>query len=510
MKNLNQPPMYDNVMLLKDIVDNTPLPIAVYIGNELVVELANPAMIITWGKGDLVIGKKYLEILPEIKKQEIYDQALNVFQSGIPFHAVDKKVDLMINGIMKSHYFNYSFIPLFDTAGNVYGVMNTGTDVTDLHEAKQQLLSSNERLRMAIESSGMGTYEIDLNTNKISTCENFNSIWSVNGEVINEQLIAKLHPEDQAVREKAHTEANRTGKIFYEARIVNDDSAIKWVRISGKIISDENGIPINIIGIIEDIDKQRQFEEELKRQVQQSTQELLRSNDDLLHFAHVVSHDLREPVRKIKIFSTLLRNEKESDFNEKDKKYLHKIEQSTQRMNNIIEGILAYSTLDKTKQPVEKIDLNEILENIKTDLELIIKEKGAVLNACHLPEIEGAPILINQLFYNLIQNALKFSMADQPPRVIITCSIIKIDGIDLVQVTIHDNGIGLDTAHAERIFTAFERLHSKDKYEGNGLGLALCRKIANRHNGTITASGEKDNGAQFIVTLPLKQAAATI
>jgi light-regulated signal transduction histidine kinase (bacteriophytochrome) len=228
-----------------------------------------------------------------------------------------------------------------------------------------------------------------------------------------------------------------------------------------------------------------------------------------LHFANVVSHDLREPVRKIKIFNGLIRNEKETNFNENSIKYLQKIDQSAQRMQNIIEGILAYSTLDKNKQYIEEIDLNEIVENIKTDLELIIKEKDAILVTSELPVIQGAAILINQLFYNLIQNALKFSKVDMPPSVIISSCNLNIDGIEYVQITIEDNGIGIDAAFAERIFDAFERLHSKDQYEGNGLGLSLCRKIAKRHNGTITAKGV-DKGAEFVVTLPLKQTEESI
>ena len=497
-------------MLLKNIVDNTPLPIAVYTGNELKIELANPAMIKTWGKGTEVIGKKYLEVVPEIEKQQIFDQALRVFQTGIPFHAKNKKVELVIDNVLKTFYFNYSFIPLFDNEKKIYGIMNTGADVSDLYEAHKQIQSSDERLRMAIESSGMGTYEIDLSTKKINTNGNFNAIWSIDKEIPNEQLIAKLHPEDQLLREKAHQEAHITGKINYEARIINQDQTVKWVKVNGKLINDQNGVPITIIGIVQDIDQQRQFEQELKKQVDESTQELRRSNEDLMHFANIVSHDLKEPVRKIKTFISLLRNNSSAYFNDVSNKYLAKVDQSAQRMQTIIEGILAYSTLDKKTQPIEKINLDEVIENIKVDLELIIKEKGAILIKSELPEIEGATILIQQLFYNLINNALKFSKADQPPRVIISSLIINIDQREFVQINIKDNGIGLDSSHYERIFNAFERLHSKDEYEGNGLGLSLCRKIVLRHGGTITATGEKDNGAEFIVTLPLKQTTNTI
>ena len=502
--------MYDNLMLLKNIVDNTPLPIAVYTGNELKIELANPAMIKTWGKGTEVIGKKYLEVVPEIEKQQIFDQALRVFQTGIPFHAKNKKVELVIDDVLKTFYFNYSFIPLFDNEKKIYGIMNTGADVSDLYEAHKQIQSSDERLRMAIESSGMGTYEIDLSTKKINTNGNFNAIWSIDEEIPNEQLIAKLHPEDQLLREKAHQEAHITGKINYEARIINQDQTVKWVKVNGKLINDQNGVPITIIGIVQDIDQQRQFEQELKKQVDESTQELRRSNQDLMHFANIVSHDLKEPIRKIKTFISLLRNNSSDYLNDISNKYLTKVDQSAQRMQTIIEGILAYSTLDKKTQPIENINLDELIENIKIDLELIIKEKGAILIKSELSEIEGATILIQQLFYNLIHNALKFSKANQPPRVMISSLILKNDQREFVQINIKDNGIGLDSTHYERIFNAFERLHSKDEYEGNGLGLSLCKKIVLRHGGTITATGEKDNGAEFIVTLPLKQTTDTI
>jgi PAS domain S-box-containing protein len=502
--------MHHNPRLLQSIIDAIPMPVGVYVGDNLKIELANAAMIKTYGKGNDVIGKTYLEVVPEIEKQQILDEALGVLKTGTAFHATAKKVDLVIDSVMTEHYFNYSFIPLFDQNGEVYGVLNTGTNVTDLQLAKQEVQHSNEKLNMAIESSGIGSYEIDLATKKIKTSGSFDAICSISGDATKEDLIAKLHPDDLPAREKAHKEAATTGKICYEARILNDGRPHRWAKINGRIIKDDHGSPKTIIGIVQDIHEHREFQEELKKQVESRTNELNRSNRDLMHFASVVSHDLREPLRKIKIFNTLLRDDMEGSANGKSEKYLRKIAQSAQRMENIIEGILAYSTVDKTLQHIEAINLNEVIENIKIDLELVIKEKGAVLIASDLPQIQGAPILISQLFYNLLQNALKFSKADQPPRVIITNRTIHIGGEDFVQIKIKDNGIGIDDQFAEKIFTAFERLHSKDQYEGNGLGLALCRKIAERHNGKITAAGEKGNGAEFTVTLPLEQKANTI
>ncbi|MBE8724468.1 PAS domain-containing sensor histidine kinase [Flavobacterium hungaricum] len=502
--------MEGNLQLLKDIVDHTPLPIGVYTGSALKIELANPAMIKTWGKGDQVIGKTYLEVLPEIQKQLIFDQALQVYNTGIPFHAKDKRVDLVVEGEEKTFYFNYSFIPLLDSEGHVYGVMNTGMDITDLHMAKERVQSSEEQLRMSIEASGMGTYEIDLVTQNILTSGNFSSIWDKDENITKEKIISRLHPDDISVREQAHRDAERTGLISYQARIINSDQSYRWINISGKIIKDEQEQPVKITGIIEDIGHRKALEEQLRQEAAESTEKLRRSNEELQHFANLVSHDLREPVRKVKTFISRMRSEVQSEFSDRFEWYIGKIEHSAQRMQNVIEGILAYSSADKKKQPVEPIDLNEVLEDIKTDLELVIEEKNAVFISSELPQIQGARILIQQLFYNLVHNALKFSRAEVPPRVIIGCSIVQDPKGDWVEVRIEDNGIGLDNAYSERIFTAFERLHSKDEYEGSGLGLSLCRKIVQRHGGTIRASGDKDNGSTFTVLLPLQQENSTI
>lgn len=136
-------------------------------GPELKIQLANPAMMQAWGKGDQIIGETYLEVLPETQNQPFFEQALRVLQTGTAFHAKDKKVELVVDGVLQTYYFNYSFIPLFDKDAKIYGVMNTGSAVTDLHQAKLQTQSAEERLRIAIDSSGMGTYEIDLDTKKL-------------------------------------------------------------------------------------------------------------------------------------------------------------------------------------------------------------------------------------------------------------------------------------------------------------------------------------------------------
>ena len=502
--------MERTLQLLKDIVDNAPQPIGVYTGKELRIELANQAMIRTWGKGTDVMGRTYFDVVPEIGGQQIFQEALWAYDTGTPFHARDKRVDLIMHGEPQTFYFNYSFIPLFDSKGEVYGIMNTGMDLTDLHLARETAQSASEQLQMAVEASGLGTYEIDLLNGSITTSGNFKSIWDIHGPVTNQAILAKLHPEDIPVREQAHREAEITDLISYEARILEEGRPGKWTKINGKIIKDQNGQAVKITGIIEDIGRQKALEERLREEAQQSNQELRRTNGELMHFANLVSHDLKEPVRKIKTFMSRIKSEPTEGLSEKQALYLEKIEHTCGRMQNVIEGILAYSEAGKKKQYVENIDLNQVMENIKSDLELVMQDKDAVLISPRLPEIEGSRVLIGQLFYNLVHNALKFSRAEVPPKIVITSYIIRHGLEKAVRIDIRDNGIGIEEAFKERIFTAFERLHSKDQYEGSGLGLSLCRKIISRHGGSISASGVSGEGSVFTVVLPLKQKNDTI
>ena len=494
----------EDLHLLHNVIENAPFPIGVYSGEKLKVLLANEAMVKVWGKGDNVIGKYYTEILPELESQEIFSQARSVIETGIPFHAKNTRVNIEIDGSLKTHYFNYSFTPLKDTSGNTYAVMNTGADVTDLVLAKQSVLQADEKLQLAVAAGGLGTYVTDLTTNKVKTSDLFNEIWGVNGSLTRTDIISQIYHEDLPIREEAHAKAAVSGNICYEVRVLKGNS-LRWVRVKGKIIRDDNGNAASIMGVAQDITEQKEFAEELQKQVTERTSELKKSNDDLMQFANIVSHDLKEPVRKINIFNNLLKSELGDLVKDKNRAYFDKVQHSTQRMTSIIEGVLSYSTLNKKGHPVETIELNDIIENIKTDLELVIQEKKAILIKDDMPAIDGAPILIHQLFYNLVHNALKFSRPDKPPRVIISCSLTKIESKDYAKIVIKDNGIGFDPTYAQRIFNAFERLNSKDQYEGSGLGLSLCRKIVDRHHGTIDATGGQNEGAEFIVCLPLKQ-----
>ncbi len=239
--------------------------------------------------------------------------------------------------------------------------------------------------------------------------------------------------------------------------------------------------------------------------VDQRTKELQRSNDDLQQFAHVASHDLKEPVRKIRTYGLRLKNELGASLNERSGQYTEKILESAGRMSTMIEGVLTYSSLNALDQNNSILDLNKILSNICGDLELLIQQKKATVRVDPLPEIEGVEVLIYQLFYNLINNSLKFSTATQEPMINILGRTITINGANYARIYVTDNGIGFESNYNSAIFAPFARLNPKTQYDGTGLGLSLSKKIVERHGGTIEASGSKNAGAVFAITIPVKQ-----
>jgi PAS domain S-box-containing protein len=280
------------------------------------------------------------------------------------------------------------------------------------------------------------------------------------------------------------------------------------------IVVDTYFVPLLILGKVEgviimarDVTAIVQSEKMLEK----ANRELQRSNEDLQQFAHVASHDLKEPVRKIMVFSNRLRSELGDELPENGRLYLSKVESSALRMYAMIDGVLLYSSLDALEQTKEGIELNEIVQNIESDLEVLIAQKEAKIMYSELPWVEGSHVLLYQLFYNLINNSLKFSSTLRKPVIQLSSAAATSEEIsgsglnpqkEYVRITLRDNGIGFARGEEERIFGTFTRLHSKDRYEGTGLGLSLCRKIAERHGGAIYARGEEGEGAVFSVLLP--------
>lgn len=254
--------------------------------------------------------------------------------------------------------------------------------------------------------------------------------------------------------------------------------------------------------LLEESNRQlNQYSSQLEERVEKRTQELERSNKDLEDFASIASHDLKEPLRKISSFGELLKDGL-PDLKPPASEYLDRIQRSAVRMENFINDLLDFSSITFKAKPFELTDLNQIVEEVLIDLETRIANTGGTVRIINLPTLEADPFQMRQLFQNLIGNALKFHREDSPPVISLDCK--KDEGSKWV-ISVKDNGVGFDPEHAERIFKPFERLHGKSAYEGTGIGLAICMKIVNRHNGEISVTSDTQSGSEFTVTLPEKQ-----
>jgi two-component system CheB/CheR fusion protein len=259
-------------------------------------------------------------------------------------------------------------------------------------------------------------------------------------------------------------------------------------------------------------------EEKLKeyaRNLKDVNNNLTRSNQELQQFAYAASHDLQEPLRKIIIFSGKLQQEYKELLPEMGKEYINKMVSSSARMTRLIDDLLNFSRVSRSEDKFENVNLNEILQNVLNDFEVVIAQKNAIISYDHLPVIPAIPLQMTQLFQNIISNALKFSKQSSPPMINISLQKEITDelsnfpqlshNIPYYKLTFKDNGIGFNQTYSEQIFTIFQRLHGKSEYSGTGIGLALCRKIADNHNGIIFARSEEEKGAEFHILLPAQQ-----
>jgi len=403
----------------------------------------------------------------------------------------------------------------FNEKKEAYRFNGTLQDVTDevisrnkSEESQKQIRLVADRLQLALDAGEIGYYEWDIETNELNCNNLYKKIFGFSDDhhPTYSDFSSKILAKDLDIRKRAIDKAIKIrGMYNAEYRIQHPDGDIRWIKSFGKAVYNDHGKPVKLIGMILNITEHKQFAEELSRQVRERTAELKQTNSDLLQFAHVASHDLKEPVRKVKIFSGRIKDEFQKILPEKGKMYLEKIQHSTDRMLSMIEGVLMYSTLSDLNQAIEKVDLNLVLENIEKDLEILIEEKKASIKKDDFPLINGVPVLIYQLFYNLINNALKFSKNGEESLISIAYKWEQLSSGAYIKITVSDNGIGFSEEHVDKMFDAFIRLNSKDKYEGTGLGLALCKKIVERHHGKIFASGVNNQGAVFTILLPLNR-----
>lgn len=622
---------------LKNLFEQAPVAICIFRGPKHTLTLANEQMLMLWGKhADQVLHKPIFEAMPDAAGQGFEQMLDSVYHTGERFIGYELPIELLRNGQMETVYVKFVYEAMYEEDGTISGVMAMATDITEHVMARKKIEESEAKLRMAIESTRLGTWEYNPITGDLQWSRECRQIYGVPDEVVIDfvlfskhvytsdlnrvleavenamnasgdgnydisyriirfndgsvrwihargkvyflpdgraerfigtviditaqkhyeealqaseertrlaieaadlgtyewditkdeaifsdrvyeifgykeksnisykNILQSIHPDDDAIRRKAIADAMVNGNMEYEVRVQWPDKTIHWIKNTGVVLFDENRNPLRMYGAVMNITEQKLHSEELERKVTERTHELketitdlARSNNDLEQFAYVASHDLKEPIRMVSAYTSLLRERYKDEFPEEAKEYMDFILDGTNRMQHLVRDLLQYSRIGSTNSHFSKVSCNEVMSNVKLNLKELIVQSDAMIEQDELPVVKGIETQLVQLFQNLVENAIKFKGKDKP-RIKISAA----DEITQWHFSISDNGIGIPPEYFNKIFAIFQRLHTRNEYEGTGIGLSVCKKIVELHGGKLWVESEPGAGSNFQFTLP--------
>lgn len=392
----------------------------------------------------------------------------------------------------------------------LFSLNKINLDFEKVRKLNEELKFLNQVSDNAEKVAGISHWKINMKTGKFFYSDNFYRILGHEPNAFDskvENMIPYIHPDDVEETMKQHEESMQnhtpTSMIY---RIVRKDGDIRYINSTGDFTHNSKGELVKI-GVSNDITE----EYNSKLALEEKNKSLIAINAELESFNQIVSHDLQEPLRKIQMFISRIEETEAETISEKGKDYFEKIKNSANRMQNLMMDLVDYSKTIKVDKIFVKTSLNKLLEDVLLELAVNIEEENASVEIGNLPKINAIPFQIHQLFVNLISNSLKYRKEDVPPVIKIKTEKIKtgetINGFELIdkkyhKITITDNGIGFRQEFSEKIFMLFKRLETDINYNGTGIGLAICKKITENHNGFIKAEGKPDLGATFTIYLP--------
>lgn len=400
----------------------------------------------------------------------------------------------------------------------------TVMDITDRHYILKRLERNEELYKQAQKLTHIGNWTWDIETNQVSFSDELYNIYGIsqNEKIDLERFLSFVHPEDKEI---VSLELVKTLKTLnphtIDFRIIRTDGTIRAIHRNAEALIDEKGKPYKLAGTGQDVTTEKKIKSELEQKknelaelnisLEEKNTALERSNKELTSFSYVASHDLQEPLRKIKTFSNLIL-EKEHNLSPEGKDCFERIIVSAGRMQKLIEDLLSFSRTQQYENILAPIDLNLVLEEIKTFYAEPINQGQIQISNDKLPIVEGVHFQMQQLFENIISNSVKYSKPQTKTEITISSSVITAskepflnlkENKKFYKISISDNGIGFDQKYSEKIFEIFKRLHGKDEFTGTGIGLSICKKIVENHSGFITANGVLNQGSTFIVYLPV-------
>lgn len=404
-----------------------------------------------------------------------------------------------------AHVFDRGYA-LHDRQGRPYRMLGSMIDITEQRRMMEATRESEVRTRMAIASARLGTYEIDVDRQHIVYSPRTAEIFGLDPAVQHHytRFQQAIHAADQEVRRKAHEQAQQTGELFYEARVLQPDQSIAWIRLNG-VFTELDGRKL-LIGTVLDISEEKKAAELLEQKILERTRELTVANEQLQQFAYAASHDLQEPLRKISFFVDRLVMQMGTAGEAENRRMADRIQHTVNRMRTLIDDLLNYSNTAQGAMQTQRVPLTEVVQEVLDNMEAVVIEKNATVEVAELPVVSGDQRQLKQMFQNLLSNALKYHHPNEAPKVQVTARMLITGGPDTnrpyVEISVQDNGIGFDPEDAERIFGLFQRLHGRAEYEGTGVGLAIVHKVVDNHHGTIRAESEPGRGATFRIVLP--------
>ncbi|WP_298348571.1 chemotaxis protein CheB [Runella sp.] len=650
-----------------NMIYTSPSLIAIFKGEDMIIEIANDAIIESWGKGKDIIGKSVFEVIPEMVEEGFDKMLLSVYKTGEPVRAYEIPITFVRNGKPELMHYTFIYQAQRDADGEIDGVAVIANEVTPQVLAKKQLEESEQRFRNLADESPIFVFIVEPNAE--ATISYWNKTWlDYTGQTFEEALGRAwegiIHPDDvpgvmntyvlafekqqsyflPGIRVKRHdgvyrwhmvksnphylpngefngyigvgvdihdkqqaedalkeseshfrsmadlmpakiSNASVDGNVTYfskhwldftgldfeelkelgyhkimhpdeleefhkrlqkaaetgtdlemEMRFLNKDGDYKWHLNIASPVKDETGQFKMWISVTTDISEQiktrdnnledyeihsKDLEEKVtlrtlelsdaNQLLLQKNDELGKMNKELESFSYISSHDLQEPLRKIQVFAKRILEKEEAALSDNGKDYFHRMQSAANRMQTLIDDLLAYSRTNTAERKFEYLHLAKIIQEIKEELKDEIQEKQAILEVGNLYKIHIIPFQFRQLIQNLVSNALKFSDAERLPHIRIQSKMGKgsefansrlLPKSTYCHISISDNGIGFEPQYSDQIFRIFQRLHGKEKYEGTGIGLAIVKKIVENHNGVITATGQLNQGATFDIYLP--------